>query len=389
MKGYDILVLIELLRSGSDSSMTFQRIGQKLGASGSQIFDSFERCAEIGLLGKDRRVVNHPRLLALFQHALPYLFPSRIGGPGRGIPLSVQHVEGRFPNRGMDRSARLIWPSTSPGAVEGLSIEPLDKRIPVIVQAEPRLIHLLSCLEILRLPDHSLRSWACDRLGVELRELMPRSRAGEDLPSPAEGGLKPESIDLDSVVDVSNQYISQHGFRSTRLADIARVTGIPEAILKGHFESEAALFEAVNVKNMKTVGEFLGRLGILSHRVGTKDLRELMQVFLEFLERNENWFRLMLWSYLEPDLDEPKMIPDAFSRVIEDMGRLIALATGKGDAASNLFRGYAFISIPQWYALFLWVESGKFKDKEGAARIQGRFKDFISRDVLDRILNAD
>lgn len=387
MKSHDILVLVELLRSGSDEGLTYQRVGQALGIASSQVFDSVERCAEIGLLGKDRKTVDRDRFISLLQHAMPYLFPLRIGGPARGIPLVAQAMDGGHPGQSMARLARLVWPSDEPGSVEGLAIDPLDKRVPALAASDSGWHRLLSCTAILRLVDHPLKGWAREQVQKEVEALGKRPcRRAEPVAPPG----KPLAQDPEVLLDVASQLVSQYGFRQTRLSDIAGASGFDEAWLRSRFASEGALFEALHVRNMKAVGALLGRMAIVGERAQKEDLRELMRVFLEFLERNESWFRLMLWTYLEAEAGGRESASDSLIRAIDLMARAIASVVHgpAGEGKADPFLGYALISISHWYGFFLWADSRRIADRDLARHIQGRMKDLLANEFVDLIISS-
>ena len=84
-----------------------------------------------------------------------------------------------------------------------------------------------------------------------------------------------------------------------------------------------------------------------------EDFSKVLDAFLEFLESNETYYRIVYWCDLERDLAVAEDIGAMFNAFVMHMGPLMAKVSGRSSPAEVIFQGYVMASLPQWYIYIL------------------------------------
>jgi AcrR family transcriptional regulator len=377
MKGHDLIVILWLCKKGADC--TYLQMGRELGISASQAFESVETAFELGLLGQDRRTVDVSRFLSLLSYSLPYLFPTKMGGNTRGMPMAFQSIQDEsIAHPSSLAGVVLVWPFEEGLLATGVGIEPFSKQAPVLAQGDEKWLKLFSCIEILRFHNHPLRKWVVDWLEVELGIQKNKPIFSDEYHST----LKITPSQVEQALAVGIVQISQKGFCSLELEEVARQIGVSESSLRAHFKDKESFCLAVVRYSMQKAGNFLGRLMVLSEHLEKADFSIVISEFMTFLESNESYFRILMWVYLESNLEYLQVVHGPFSDIILQMEKMIATVTQTEFMPHSPLRGYLYMSIPQWYGTFLWAEGKRFKDQSVVPGLQLRLKNFISYEMM-------
>jgi DNA-binding MarR family transcriptional regulator len=142
----------------SDSS--YPDIAYYLDMSPSTAHESVKRLIYAGLVRvvSERRLVNAADLLEFLEHGVRYAFPAQKRRPKRGVP-----------------TAPVVWPWAR-GETVGAAIEPLIKSAPELPMRCPRIYHLLTVVDAMRIGDARDREVAGQILRDRLQDSATKSQ---------------------------------------------------------------------------------------------------------------------------------------------------------------------------------------------------------------------
>jgi AcrR family transcriptional regulator len=382
MRGHDLLATIRLLEAGQKTKLTYREIGEEFGLSTSQAFDSVERCFEVGLVQQDRQTVNVPKLIELIQHSLPYLFPLKLQGPCHGFPLAMQS----FGGVGGPQNCNLVWRVAkdidTAFLTDGLEVEPLTATVPKIAHQRPELGRLLSCIELLRLANHPFKKLAANAAEEEINRMAQRNESPSGAANLSSSEMNPAQL------DAGMRYVARYGFRASSFEKLAEAMDVSVVTLQKNFGSEKQFFQNLIDRKAQLVAGCVGHI-LLREQISPNDLKEAIAKILQYLRSNEDFYRLMLWCYLESDQKIDSALDQRFSLFIKIIAdRILASATGELSAREALLRAYVFSKAPLWYAILQWSDSSRIGNKEELSNLLEDLRQFIDSDIVGKFLQA-
>lgn len=135
---------------------------------------------------------------------------------------------------------------------------------------------------------------------------------------------------------------SLSGFDGVTIRDIERRAGVNRGLVAHHFGSKEALWEASVAAMMRDMAEELRRywdfLGLVSE---PERARILLRVYVHFISRHPEFFRLVLIEGREPS-KRSEILAERYMRPLEEMFRT---ATGAPNDASAEERAIAHLTI--------------------------------------------
>ena len=165
LKPQDIYVLLKI--TANHDKWSYSTLAKQLYMSPSEVHASLKRSAESRLFDSNRKRVRRKELLEFLLHGVPYAYPARRGGMGRGMktsfaapPLS-KLIES-------DVSIPPVWPDAT-GADRGYEIEPLHHKAPFAAKEDDGLYELLSLVDALREGRARERQIASEELEARLK----------------------------------------------------------------------------------------------------------------------------------------------------------------------------------------------------------------------------
>jgi hypothetical protein len=148
-------------------------LAQETGISKSQVSLSLNRCLDVGLAKRDRKLgIPRTNVKALFEfvvYGLRYVFPARTGAVTRGITTSLGApvLQSNLMSAG---ELVPVWPDAL-GNTKGQAVEPLFKSVTYAVRRDAELYAFLALIDSIRLGQPRERNIAVDqlhqRLGLE------------------------------------------------------------------------------------------------------------------------------------------------------------------------------------------------------------------------------
>jgi len=147
-------------------SYSVRALAHVTGISKSQVSLALQRCINVGLARRDRKLgVPRTNTKALFEfvvYGLRYVFPARLGTVTRGIAtsLSAPVFEGQLMSTG---EFVPVW-SDARGKSKGQAVEPLFKTATYAVRRDAELYALLALVDAIRLGQPRERNMAIELL---------------------------------------------------------------------------------------------------------------------------------------------------------------------------------------------------------------------------------
>ncbi len=141
-------------------------LAQVTGISKSQVSLALQRCVNVGLARRDRKLgvprTNTKSLFEFVVYGLRYVFPARLGTVTRGIAtsLSAPVLDGQLMSTG---EFVPVW-SDARGKTKGQAVEPLFKTATYAVRRDAELYALLALVDAIRLGQPRERNMAIELL---------------------------------------------------------------------------------------------------------------------------------------------------------------------------------------------------------------------------------
>lgn len=157
LKPQDIVICLKLLQYGRDGGApTYSELSNFLKMSQSEAHGAVQRALRVGLLSKPpglQRSMPVPVRQPLGDFligGLKYVWPTKIGGLGRGMPTGTSVFVIAQEMDVAEPEIPTVWPFAS-GSQRGETVEPLYPKCPDICANDPILHEWLALIDVLRL----------------------------------------------------------------------------------------------------------------------------------------------------------------------------------------------------------------------------------------------
>lgn len=152
-----------------------------------------------------------------------------------------------------------------------------------------------------------------------------------------------------AILEAAEELFLINGFNGTALSEIAARAGVTKSLLHHHFGPKESLWHEVKVRRFSDYAE--RQMTMLAEQQPTADLlRESMQTYFRFLQKNPQLVRILAWVFLEQQQDECATLDEALTRAGIDK---IRQAQEQGELRDDLnpaFILFTFIGIAQhWF----------------------------------------
>lgn len=168
MQPGDLLPLLALLRHDRDTSWTVRSLASELHLPPAAVQRSLARLGETPAYHPTRRRVSRSAAMDLLEHALPFLAPTRLGGPTRGVRTAwaAPVLASRF---APTDDPPPVWPAPT-GDSRGPAVEPLHPAAVAVATDDPWMYDMLAVLDGIRLGDARVRGIARELLHERLAQ---------------------------------------------------------------------------------------------------------------------------------------------------------------------------------------------------------------------------
>ncbi len=141
----------------------YEPLANALATSTSAVHRSVARLRQAGLCELGSRTVNQGACREFLVHGVRFAFPAVRGAERLGMPTAGAHPELAPLFSNGSAMTPLVWPMEG-GSVRGEALVPLFNGVPKVAIREPRLHHLLACVDVLRVGTGSQRDVAANVL---------------------------------------------------------------------------------------------------------------------------------------------------------------------------------------------------------------------------------
>lgn len=363
MKPNDLLVITCILASKSGVIPAFKDLSQITGLSVSQCFDAIESLYEAQLLNTQRRELDILATEMFLTQALPFIFPAKVVGPTQGIPLTLSDTAAMAPVS-PTQNAVWVWADHS-GSEKGIGLTPLHGNVLKIFLQKPEWKDFFSCVEILRFKEHPLKAKAIERVLFWCKNL----RKETEIKKIADGN---------QLFEAAAKIIAETGYRQIKFDHLAKQLNCTVEDLHNNFKNPENLVYEIGRTCVARANAHFGKMMMASPENKLREARESLNSFFQFLDINEDYFRLGLWFYVErmfQNTDTGNLSENFFDMLEVFFSEI---------PSERSARTRAILFANSWltYAWFRWVEFPKMKNKENA---QSRLKEL--RSTLVDMLN--
>lgn len=145
LKAQDVLVALKLA-AHPEQGWQQKDVATSLGVSQAEVSHGLKRLARCRLYNAPARRVSRAALFEFLAHGIRYVFPAEEGAPTRGSPTAWSAPPLRDQ---ILSSTNIVWPDQD-GEVEGRSLAPLHKNVPMAAKQDARMYELLALVDTLR-----------------------------------------------------------------------------------------------------------------------------------------------------------------------------------------------------------------------------------------------
>lgn len=159
-----------------------------------------------------------------------------------------------------------------------------------------------------------------------------------------------------AILDAAEDAFLAKGFAEASTAAIARRAGVTKSLIHHHFGSKQQLWTEVKVRRFSQYAE--GQMAMLEQSAPTADLlRESIQLYFGFLQKNPGFVRLLAWMFLEGDEECGSLEQGVLAQGAET----IRQAQEAGELRSDIDPGHMLFS-------FLFLAEHWFQGREHLCR---------------------
>jgi TetR/AcrR family transcriptional regulator len=106
-----------------------------------------------------------------------------------------------------------------------------------------------------------------------------------------------------AILDAAESVILEKGFGNTAVSEIARQAGVTKSLIHHHFGSKENLWAEVKKRRFDAYAD--QQIRMLEQAQASEDLlRESVEIFFRFLQKNPQLVRIMGWMFLEEDMGD-------------------------------------------------------------------------------------
>lgn len=335
---------------------------------------SESRLVSYGLLAAQSYSLKFDRIQTFLTEAISFWWPSQttIRAKGLSLPLPLKALD-----LNLKRSDVYVWKDNASNQTnEGLVIEPLFEELPRLAIQDQDLRQFFSLIEFLRFDDHPIKSSA----KIEMTDYLKGMAKIHKQNFPPVGN---EIADFsDQAMDRIVRFVCQNGFRDLTFFKASQLTQIPISYFVSRWETDQAFRLWITSQSHQ---EFYQYLAPLIGRISTfnkGDLALVFEKYLDYIESHEEYYRILLWGYLENDPTLQEMNRRCQLDYFETI--LTLFKKSKPEAQKNAeFFSYLFTTIWKLYASFVWCDSKTLAHRTNTQSVRTQLRRFVMESVFE------
>ncbi|MCB1036945.1 MAG: TetR/AcrR family transcriptional regulator [Acidobacteria bacterium] len=159
-----------------------------------------------------------------------------------------------------------------------------------------------------------------------------------------------------AILDAAEEAFLSKGFAEASTSAIARRAGVTKSLIHHHFGSKQQLWTQVKLRRFSQYAD--GQMAMLEQSAPTADLlRESIQLYFSFLQKNSEFVRLLAWMFLESDEECGAMEQGVLGRGVETIRK----AQEEGELRADVDPGHMLFA-------FLFLAEHWFQSREHLCR---------------------
>jgi hypothetical protein len=255
--------------------------------------------------------------------------------------------------------------------------QPLFEELPQLMQEDQDLKKFFTQIELLRYDSHPQKNRARLDLIHQLKGI--KEIVGNKYPN-----WDQDHLDLPyESLQLLFQYICQNGFRSLTFSKASELTEIPLQFFKNNWDTEQALRIWIASQSHQEFYLYLAPLIGQMQTFNKGHLAHVFEKYLDNIEDNEPYYRILLWGYLENDASLQEMSRRSQLDYFETI--LVLFKKSKPEAKKQAeFYAYLFTSLWKIYASFVWCDSKTLKDRLDLTEFRSHLRTFLVESVFEK-----
>lgn len=369
MKPQDLLILYHALNCKSKnlplSSINFRSFAWDL----EDVQAAQKRLQHVGLLDRKTSQPDLDRIKLFLLEALSFWWPAGKVISGQGLALAMSRPSAA------SKSQQLVWPLDGEYS-EGEVVRPLWPELPKLASKDRELHEFFSWIEVLRFEKHSAKSSAQQCVVRFLDKVQ--TLGSQNYPDTEQAFLDLKEAQFATLVN----FISHNGYKSMTMQKASLLTHLPFKYFMERWETDQALRLWIAGKYQEQVFQFLDPLAEKIHSMNKGHLAVVLEDILNYLEGNEDFYRMHLWSYLENDVAIQEMCRRHQKSFFESVLTLFKKSKSEAAQKAELY-SYLFTSLWRVYAAFSWMDSKTLKNSAHIATLKRDIRNFIIHAVFE------
>lgn len=373
MKPQDLFVLYQTLNCKSKSLPSSSLNPAELGWNADELQAAQKRLQHLGLLDRKTLHPNFDRIRLFLLEAISFWWPSGKVSAGNGLALAIPCTPSLL--KSPQKTSHWVWPCDGEFA-EGEVIRPLWPELPQLASKDRELHQFFSWVEILRFDQHVAKSMAQNQILRFLENVQ--TLGSQNFPD-----MDQDFMELDETqFEILVRFICDNGFKALTLQKASLLTHLPPKYFLSHWETDQSLRLWIAGKFHEQVFQFLNPLIGQMQELNKGHLAMVLESFLDFVESNEDFYRLNLWSYLENDVAIQEMARRTQLSFFETVFTLFKKSKPEAMHKAELFT-YLFVSMWRLYAGFCWIESKTLNGTLNTGALKRDIRNLVVRSVFE------
>ena len=140
------------------------------------------------------------------------------------------------------------------------------------------------------------------------------------------------------ILTAAEAEFSEKGLYGARVDDIARAAGVNKSMIYAYFGSKEALYKSILQEVYNRLGQYEESLIACASEMDAQEaIRKLVRLYLDFLQKNETYVRMVMWENLHRAryFDE-QGLSDVRNPIRQALKRILAHGQAQGEFRSGI-----------------------------------------------------
>ncbi len=194
----------------------------------------------------------------------------------------------------------------------------------------------------------------------------------------------------DQILVAAEKLFATHGYKSTTLKDVAKLSGANTALVGYHFGNKEGLRNAVIERQLALLKDHLdGALSCKNEDMTMERFREVTSRFLDLAKHQEVFYRTCLWSLVDGGEFSEVVAKSLLAPIIHRVSKYLHCMSPKHSEEECLANAILYLGMLHHYANMHWhyfKQVGFSGDKE---RILQAYENQVMNRLNDLVLRGE